>query len=109
MFVAVLRRNGGHPEIAQYFEEVLVAAGLEVVGQRLYSEAEGERGGPRDAVRLLQGVSDLLQSLREAIVEHEVATDEELDALIQGLAAARTVSYRTFFSRLTVEVIALVP
>ncbi|HEY8283436.1 MAG TPA: hypothetical protein VIJ28_03535 [Chloroflexota bacterium] len=109
MIIDVLRRNGGHPEIAQYLEEALREAGVEVRGQRLYSEAEGERSGPRGVVPFMHGVRTLLQGMRQAIVARQVATDAEVDALVAGLTAARTVSYRTFFARLNVEAIARVP
>jgi hypothetical protein len=109
MIIEVLHRTGGHPEIAQYLEEILLAAGVEVVGQRLYSEADGERGGPRGAVPFMQGVRIVLQGTRQAIVARQVATDAEVDTLLHGLTAAQSVSYRTFFARLNVEAIARVP
>lgn len=105
VLLEVIRRGGGHPEMARYLDEVLSAAGVEVIGQHLYSAGVGPRGvGPLAHSLILS-----LKGLRPALVAYQVATDAEVDALVRGLTAAQAVPYRTFLVPLNVEAIARVP
>jgi hypothetical protein len=100
-----MRLGGTSPDVARRYKALAEEAGLEVESQCGLMNAN-----PADAPGFIQeqGVGLLLAS-RKAYVKQGLATEGEINGLLEELRAATRVSYRTFMSWITVELIARAP
>ena len=85
---AAIEAKGGSPGVARRYPELCAAAGLRVVSQRGTFVLSDNPGEVPAAIRTLLATS------RRSIVEHGLATAEELDELDRELTAAGTLPLR---------------
>lgn len=79
----VMQRMGGSPGVARHYHALCQAAGLKEMSQRGFFAA-----GAADAGMLIRYTHDMGAALRTAVVKLGIASDEEVEAVLQQLKEA---------------------
>jgi ubiquinone/menaquinone biosynthesis C-methylase UbiE len=102
LFFGLVERKGGTPDMARRYGPICEEAGLRVIEQRGRFRVSDDPGEELVIYR------DVLVNMRSNLLAQGLATDEEINALVREMDAARaTVTFGT--SVLAVEMIAEVP
>lgn len=99
-----MQRMGASPEVGRHYHALCQAAGLKEVSQRGFFDA-----GVADAGVRIRIMHDAMVALRAAIVKFDIASDEEVESVLQQLKEAETWEFQTLFFHMLVELIAQVP
>jgi ubiquinone/menaquinone biosynthesis C-methylase UbiE len=100
-----MRLSGASLEAARFFTENCSAAGLQEVSQRAFLEA-----GPANANIFLEYQAvGTLRAAKLSLAEYGLASEEDIEGILESLERAAQGTYRSFFGLPFVELIARVP
>ena len=94
------RRRGVFPDVARHYRTLCGEASLGLVSQRGLFTVPPDPRGPLSSMRAL------LSSTRRGLVEYGLATDDEIEALLQEVDRASATELHFGTSSLLVEMIA---
>jgi hypothetical protein len=103
-FGELMRRRGASPDVARRYSALCQAAGLKEVSQRGFFLAESAGAGA-----CLQAAHDALLGISSQIVEHRIASRDEVDDTLRQLQTSAACEYQVYFAGMHVELIAQVP
>jgi SAM-dependent methyltransferase len=103
-FGELMRRRGASPDIVRNYHGLCRAAGLIEVSQRGFFLAEATAAGIH-----LQAMYDAVAGVSAQIVQHSIASREEVDEALGQLQGLATREFQAYFAGMHVELIARVP
>ena len=103
-FGELMRRRGASPDVARTYRGLCQAAGLKEVSQRGFFLAESTGAGA-----CLQAAHDALLGISAQIVQHSIASREEVDDTLRQLQTSAACEFQVYFAGMHVELIAQVP
>jgi SAM-dependent methyltransferase len=103
-FGELMRRHGASPEVAGNYHGLCQAAGLIEVSQRGYFLAEASAAGTH-----LHAMHDAVAGISAQIVQHGIASAEEVKEALRQLRALAACQFQIYFAGMHVELIARVP
>jgi ubiquinone/menaquinone biosynthesis C-methylase UbiE len=103
-FGELMRRRGASPNVAREYHRLCQAAGLIEVSQRGFFLAEASSAGTH-----LQAQHAAAAGISTQIIQHGIASREEVDETLRQLKAAAAWEFHVYFAAMHVELIAQIP
>jgi ubiquinone/menaquinone biosynthesis C-methylase UbiE len=97
-------KRGASADVARQFHAVCAQAGLREMSQRLFGSVATE-----DAPQTIRIWRDSLLAIRPALLQHAVASEEEITTVLHRLAEAEEWAFEALLAGLYVELVAQAP
>lgn len=97
-------KRGASPDMARQFHAICGQAGLREMSQHVFGSVETE--GAQQRIRIWR---DNLLAIRPALLQHGVASEEEITTVLNRLAEAEGWSFEALVPSLFVELMPQVP
>ena len=97
-------RHRRSPDASRHFHTIARQAGPREVSQRVFGQVESE-----DSRLAIQGQRDALVAIRPVLLRHGLATEGEIDVVLDRLAEAERLQFEVHFAILYVELVAQAP